>query len=404
MKLNQRMIERAKPDGRVRRIGDGQGLYLEIRDGKRGTHKHFVFRATIDGAVTEIRLGKYPWLTLEAARDLAYEHKRAIRRGEDPRIQNRAEKPERKTTPTLRHCIEESFKVRMATAKDGGKALYQKQQFVERNAAPLLARPVNSIDPGDVVDVLRPIWGRPSAKFMRGDMRRVFDWATAAGYCTAQNPAGDCIAAMLPRTAHKSEPRKAIEYPEMPELLRKVESCSASLVNRLAWMFMAHTVCRAKEVLGAQWSEIDLEAKTFTVPSSRMKTGKVHVIPLNAEAVRIVELARELGSDTYLFPSPYQGGKRPISADGLTAVREAVGIKDRMDNHGVRAVFKTWAITATKFRREDVEPCLAHKIALNDVEQAYIRGDLLDPRRAVMEAYCRFLTGAQGEKVVPIRA
>ena len=390
MKLSQRMIERAKPTDKVRRIRDGMGLYLEIRPGKRETHRHFVWRGTIAGAVTEIRLGKFPWLSLEAARDLAIDFKRKTRRGEDPRIQHVEAKQEtRKTTLAFIEAAREAFAVKAESVRDTA-SLDTRLKFLERNAAPLLRRPVDAISPQDVVGVLKPIWGRPSAKSMRADLRASFNWATAAGFCDGLNPAGESIDAMLPRVKHKVEGRKAVHYSEMPEIMRRVESADTAPVNRLAWMFMALTAARPGEALGARWSEIEGDA--WIIPAERMKAGRAHSVPLCGAAMDILKQARNLGAGEYVFPSPQRRGK-PISRRGLESAREAAGIMDTMQNHGCRSVFKTWASEQTRFAPDVVEQCLAHAVG-SMVERAYSRGDSLERRREVHEAYCRFLVGS----------
>jgi integrase len=70
--------------------------------------------------------------------------------------------------------------------------------------------------------------------------------------------------------------------------------------------------------------------------------------------------------------------------------------------HGMRASFRTWAQEKTSFRPDVVEMCLAHVVG-NATEQAYARGDLLEKRRAVMEAWADFLDGPISADVIPIR-
>ena len=399
MKLNNRMIERAKPSGRVRRIRDGMGLYLEIRDGKRETHKHFVFRATMpDGKVSEIRLGKWPILTLGEARDKTIEIRRAIRRGEDPRGGDEKKIEARETKPSLRHCIKQAFAVREATAKNK-RGLVSRQRFIEQNASHLLARSIDRIAPGDIAAALKPVWSRHSGRSMRADLKGAFDWATAAGHFTGNNPAGDCLTALLPKGGLKREARKAVHYSEMPGILAAVKAADTEAVNKLAWRFLAATACRPVEVLGAEWAEID--GDTWTVPASRMKMGRAHSVPLSAEAMDVLAEAAKLGNPRYVFPSP-RNPDAPVSVYGLHMVRESLAIRDRMTNHGCRAVFKTWASEATQFAPDVVEQCLAHEVG-NSVERVYNRGQMLERRREVMEAYARYLSGEKAT-VVQLRA
>jgi integrase len=72
--------------------------------------------------------------------------------------------------------------------------------------------------------------------------------------------------------------------------------------------------------------------------------------------------------------------------------------------HGFRATFKTWATEQTAFPDLVSEMCLAHKVG-NDVREAYARGDLLDKRRKLIEAWAKFLNQVQvqADNVTPMR-
>ena len=45
-------------------------------------------------------------------------------------------------------------------------------------------------------------------------------------------------------------------------------------------MFTIHTAARSGEVLGMRWPEINLDARVWTVPAERMKSGRDHRVPL----------------------------------------------------------------------------------------------------------------------------
>ena len=56
--------------------------------------------------------------------------------------------------------------------------------------------------------------------------------------------------------------------------------------------------------------------------------------------------------------------------------------------HGFRSSFRDWAAEATDFPQEMAEMALAHIVG-NKVEAAYRRGDMLEKRRAMMEAWAK---------------
>ena len=57
--------------------------------------------------------------------------------------------------------------------------------------------------------------------------------------------------------------------------------------------------------------------------------------------------------------------------------------------HGLRSTFRDWAAEHTNFPRELAEKALAHTVG-DETERAYQRGDLLEKRRKLMEAWAEF--------------
>lgn len=60
--------------------------------------------------------------------------------------------------------------------------------------------------------------------------------------------------------------------------------------------------------------------------------------------------------------------------------------------HGLRSTFRDWVSEKTNFPGDMAEAALAHKIS-NAVEAAYRRGDMVQKRRRMMDAWAAVLTG-----------
>jgi integrase len=150
-------------------------------------------------------------------------------------------------------------------------------------------------------------------------------------------------------------------------------------------------------VIGATWVEIDLAARTWTVPDDRMKGHRAHRIPLSDPAVALLEEVRLTGSSEFVFS---RDGGGPLSNMALLMMLRRVGRSD-VTAHGFRSSFRTWAAERTSFPREVVEAALAH-VTGNRVEAAYQRGDLFDKRRELMAEwgeYCASPASAIGSVV-----
>ena len=161
------------------------------------------------------------------------------------------------------------------------------------------------------------------------------------------------------------------------------------------------TAARAGEVRGAQWSEVDLEAREWRVPPERMKTGAEHRVPLSSAAVAVLEAVRPLRDESDLvFPSPMRRG-RPLSNMAMTKVLRDTGLADRTVVHGFRTSFRTWAAERTSTPHAVCEMALAHQVG-SAVERSYARSDLFEKRRGLMEAWAQSVTG-DGATVVRLR-
>ena len=72
----------------------------------------------------------------------------------------------------------------------------------------------------------------------------------------------------------------------------------------MALEFLILTAGRSDEIREADWSEIDEEAATWTIPAARMKAELPHRVPLSTGAMTVLAAARALYGDTGLvFPA-----------------------------------------------------------------------------------------------------
>ncbi len=166
-------------------------------------------------------------------------------------------------------------------------------------------------------------------------------------------------------------------------MARKVEGMGAR-----ALAFAIYTATRSGEVRGATW----------TVPASRTKQAREHRVPLSNAAVELLESIPRVAGSAYVFPS--SSGKQ-LSDMTMSAVCRR--LKVAAVPHGFRSTFRDWCGERTTFPREVAEAALGHSVG-NEVEAAYRRGDALEKRRRLMEAWAGFLSKpvAKAGNVTPI--
>lgn len=368
---------------------DGNGLNLRI---DAGGGKRWFQRITVDGKRRNVGLGAYPAVSLSDARHAALDNLAAIRQGIDPIAEKRAarEIARRPAIPTFRQASQIVINLR---GPRWGNARHQKQwpESLAIHAFPLIGhKTVDSITTADTLAVLEPIWLTKceTARRLRQRMNIIFD------YCIAQrwrhdNPAGSAVTRALPRQPSNVRHHPAVPYNDIPEAIRKVQSSKAKQATKLAFEFMVLTAARPGEALGAEWTEIDLDAATWIVPAERFKLNVEHRVPLSRAAKDVLEQARELGDADLVFPSPIKRGK-PLTNAALEQL--VIRLKIAGVPHGCRSTFKDWTAEQTDFPRDVSEAALGHTVA-EKAEKPYLRTDLFERRRELMEVWGAFVCG-----------
>ena len=161
---------------------------------------------------------------------------------------------------------------------------------------------------------------------------------------------------------------------------------------------MVLTACRSGEARGAIWDEIDLDAREWRIPDTRMKGDEEHRVPLSDAAMDVLKTVEPLRRPSGLvFPSPSRPG-RPLSDMTLTKVLRGCGLADRTTVHGLRATFRTWASERTSVPHAVAELALAHQVG-SAVERAYARSVLFEKRRGLMNTWAKYATGDRAKVV-----
>ncbi|WP_448187729.1 tyrosine-type recombinase/integrase [Azospirillum sp. sgz301742] len=383
-KLTVMQVKSLKEAGRY---SDGDGLMLDV--GKSGS-RSWIVRVQHEGKRRDIGLGSARDVGLAQARTAAAAVREKVRAGLDPT----AKPVEAPTIPTFKEAalqVIEEHKPSWKNAKHAAQWTATLEQYVFPT---LGALPVDQITGPQVRDVLSRIWLKipETARRVRQRVGAVLDWAHAKGYRPHELTMRS-ITKGLPRQPKGQEHFSALPGQEVPSFLVKLqETDKAGTMVKLLFRFLVLTAVRSGEARGARWSEIDFDAKLWTIPKERMKAGKTHVVPLSAPALAVLEEARKLRSNdddaALVFPGERTG--KPMSDMTLTMVLRRMGAG--CTAHGFRSSFRDWAAEETNFPREVAEAALAHAVK-DRVEAAYRRSDLLEKRRKLMDEWAAFCAG-----------
>ena len=391
--------DKARTERRPGRYGDGRGLYLVIAP---GGSKSWVLRMQQAGRRTDKGLGGYPAVTLAAARNLAEEMRVKVRKaGHAPRKDRQPAEARGASTwsksPTFEQVARRFHETNAgAGGWTNGKNVSAWMGRAENHLFPVIGKqPIAQVTVTTLRDdILIPVArDKPeTAKRLRIIARQVFEYAMESGFVDA-NPIDRIPSKRLPKP--KPKPMAALPYQDVPEALRKLKGDRSPHepqplpVTLLCFELLILTAVRSAEARGATWAEIDLSAGLWEIPASRMKMARPHRVPLSRQASAVLLKARdELGVNAsgLVFPHPTTG--RPLSENALSdrAEKEEMGCVP----HGMRASFRTWAAEQSGASSDAAELALAHYVG-SAVERSYNRTDLLDERRAMMQAWADYL-------------
>ncbi len=381
---------------------DGDGLYIRVQPTGR---KSWVFIWRRFGARREIGLGPYgaghSWhVTLAAARAKAEEAREIIGAGGDPKT-DMAERKAAARTATFGQVSDEYIEA-MKPKWRGAKTVAAWERFATGYVKAIRRAPVDKITTEDVLRVLRPLWHEKpeTATKVRERLKIVLDHAKARGLRNGDNPAQwkGHLDQILPAPAKLSRGHHAaMPYADIPDFLERLRAVDG--IGAKALEFTILTAVRSGETRGATWAEIDLENKVWTVPAERMKTGKAHRVPLSDRATEILKGMKTESEGELVFPG--QREKRPLSDMTLSKALKTAG-GNGFTVHGFRSSFRDWAAEETNFQREVAEAALAHSVG-DAVERAYRRGDALEKRRKLMDAWASYCQPPQMANVIAIQ-
>jgi integrase len=317
-------------------------------------------------------------------------NKKLARAGGDPL----AARQERVAIPSLNEAIDKVIELNAPTWTNAKHAAQFKSTLTNYVTPKLGRRPVNDIQAADILSVLQPIWvdKNETARRVKQRIGTVMKWAIAQGYRTDDPTLA--LNQVLPKPNRKPKHRASLPYTDVADCLNIIKSSDAMLSTKLAIELLVLTATRSGEVRLANWSEVDLDAKTWTIPAERMKMKEVHIIPLSDRALEVLQEAKALGDDGLIFPGMRSG--RPMSDMTMSKLVKDLGYP--VDIHGFRTSFRTWVQEQTNTAHEVAERALAHKTT-NKVEAAYARSDLFEKRRKLMDAWARYLGDNQGNLI-----
>lgn len=383
MKLTNAKIK-SLPIGK--KVCDGGGLYYQPTGSSRGK---WSYRFTIDGKSYEMGLGTYPQISLKQVRIAHAEQRRIFICGDNPLEFKRLSK-QQKVTQNIRFSeVAEMVIKAKAPAWTNVKSEKQWRSSFETYANRILdKKPLAEITKVDVINVLEPHWNEKTETMwrLRQRIRCVFAYAMTKGWYGDVNPAEwehnlDSIFTRRRIIEH----HESLPYKKLPWFFASLQQID--VISAYALQFLILTAARTSEVRLAKPEEIDFTTGIWSIPAERMKAREPHRVPLPKYAIRLIEIVLRKHNQPYIFPSNMT--EKGISSGAMHQLLRKRYPQETFTVHGFRTTFRVWAAEVGDYDQTLAEIALAHSLD-KKVEGAYMRSNLIDKRREMMEEYASY--------------
>lgn len=396
-KLTDTLLRSLKPTSKLQKIGDGGGLFLFVYS-TGGMAWRYLYR--FDGKQKTLTVGKYPEVSLKAARLALAEAKQKLENGIDPNAEKQeakaqAKEEEARKGSTFEQVGREYFERKTEDLNPRYRKQYKSR--LENILFPAIGDiPIAELKRTEILDCLRKLEAKghiDTAHRVATIASQVCRYARDCGL--VDYDVADNLASALSKVDHT--PRAALTDPkEIGELLRAIETYGGFDSIRYCLRIMPYVFTRSWELRGAHWSEINFDTAILTVPASRMKRRREHLVPLARQVVALLrELQEVTGNGELVFPSAYSKSA-PITDMGLLNALRRLGYgKGVMDIHGFRSIASTH-LNEMGFRADIIEMQLSHA-QKDSVRSAYNRALYLPERTDMMQRYADFLDGLRAQ-------
>jgi integrase len=379
MALTDAGIKALKPRGIRYYVADGRGLYLEIfPTGARAWR----FRYRLNSRAEKVAIGKYPDLTLKAAREKRNELAAMVAKGQSAASQKQLAKLEVASATTMRKFGERYYsEVVLPNVKDPKNV----RRWLDKEIYPVLGnkalRDVTSSEVQAIVFRKRDNGSPASAAAIRNVFKRIFDYAIVCNV-SLTNP----TLATPMRFITKARPRtRALAPDEIRQYLQTLYRSNIRRQFKLALHIILLTLVRKSELLFAKWKDVDFAAGEWQVPRENVKIGGPHIVYMSRQVAGIFhELTALAGGSEWVLPSRGSPA-RPFAKNALNQALEGINFPiDPFTIHDLRRTGST-RLHELGYPSDVVEKALNHTIG--GVRGVYNRAEYSAQRKEMLQAW-----------------
>lgn len=389
--LTDLKVSKAKPKSKPVTLFDGGGLFLLVTP---TGGKLWRFKYRFEGKERLMSFGSYPEISLSDAREKREKTRKQVANGVDPCVARKAQKEiSKEQNANSFEVIAREWHAKFTPTWTPGHSVTIMSRM-QRDLFPYLgALPIHEIRAKELLTTLARVASRgalETAHRLRTIAGQVFRYAVVTGRAE-RDPSADLKGA-LPSPKKKNH-AAIIDPKKVTGLLRAIDGYRGSFIVKSALQLAPMFFLRPGELRHAEWNEFDFDAVSWSIPASKMKMKKGHIVPLSRQAIEILkELQPLTGHSRYVFPC-HRSPLRCMSNNAINAALRRMGFTgDEMTGHGFRAMARTNIDEKLHIRTDFIEHQLAHAVK-GPNGTAYDRATYLDERMEMMQLWSDYLDG-----------
>ncbi|MFV8931994.1 tyrosine-type recombinase/integrase [Serratia fonticola] len=381
--LTVKQVDAARPKEKAYRLLDGNGLYLFVPPSGK---KVWQLRFKLEGKEKVLTVGKYPLMTLQEARDAAWDARKDVSIGIDPVKAKKQASADNSFAFIYAEWNEHKKQVWSA-----GYAEELARMFADDILPMIGALDINEIEPMQILAVIRRFEERGAMERANKARRRcgeVFRYAIITGRAK-YNPAPDLADAMK---GYRKKNYPFLPADQIPAFNRALSGFSGSIVSKVATQVLQYTALRTKELRSMQWSNVDFETRTITIAEEVMKGRRIHIVPMSNQVITLLQGLKPITEpvSTFVFAGR-NDKKKSISENAVLLVIRQIGYEGLASGHGFRHQFST-IMNEHEWPHDAIERQLAHTDS-GSIRGIYNHAQYLDKRREMMQWWADWIDG-----------
>ena len=381
--LTDRAIKMLNPGPERYMESDGRVLSLDVTPGGVMT---WLYRYRLNGKRERVTLGRYPDLSLKAARARRDELAGKVVKGESPANDTRLAKGGNLTHPTVKEFGERYYKEQVVNNWKEPKSI---RRYLDNEIFPTLGdkvlKDVSALDVQALVYRKRDNGRIAAAMQLRNVVKQMFDYAIETQLVTV-NPAVMVATRYIGKARKRS---RVLNSNEIRLYLRTIYQSNMRRQFKLALHIILLTLSRKSELLLARWDHVNFESGEWLVPEENAKTGKPHIVYMSTQVEALFRELKVLAGPSELVMPGRGSYTRPFAKNALNKALE--GLTFEMDPLTIHDLRRTGAtlLTENGFNRDAIEKALSHEAV--GIRAVYIVAEFAEQRKKMLQWWGDFV-------------